>query len=134
MYLIKNKSGQYSPVDESDFEESRSIKAGEVLKASSSRNFMFHKKAFALLKIGFDNQSVYESIDVYRKVLTIKAGYFDEAPNKNGEPYYFAKSLSFEKMSASEFEKWYTSTLNIISNELKNSPKSIRDEVEEFFK
>ena len=133
MFLTKNKSGLFSPMDESDFNESRLVKVGDVVKAVVSRNYMFHKKAFALLDLGFQNQNVYESKEVYRKVLTIKAGYFDIAPNKDGEPYYFAKSLSFDKMKAVDFEAWFNATLNLLAVELSTSPEKIQSELNGFF-
>jgi len=133
MYLIKNKSGLYSPMDESDFEQSKGVGVGSVVKATKARNWKFHKKAFALMKIGFENQDRYETMEVYRKVITIRAGYFDTAPTKDGEEYYFAKSLSFDNMGASEFEKWYECTLNIISKDMETQPDIIRNELNGFY-
>ena len=133
MYLLKLKSGHYAPYDTTDHEVSAKIPVGAVVKAKQSRNYLFHKKAFALLTIGFENQTKYESFEVYRKIQTIKAGFFDEAEGKNGTVYYLPQSLSFDTMNAETFEKWYNATIDIISNDMTTAPETIRAEVESFY-
>lgn len=133
MYLVKLKSGHYAPYDTSDHEASVKIAVGSVVKATQSRNYQFHKKAFALLAIGYENQDKYDTEEVYRKVLTIRAGYFDEVPGKDGQTYYFPKSLSFDKMSAEVFEKWYTATLDLIAKDMETAPDTIMAEIESFY-
>lgn len=132
-YLIKNKTGQYSPMDESDFEASRSVGIGTVVKATAPRNFKFHKKAFALLNLGFSNQSQYTQFEVYRKIVTIKSGFFDEAPGKDGHTYYIPQSLSYDTMSAETFEKWYSATLQVLSEQMDTKTETIRQEIDRFY-
>ena len=132
MYLIKLKNGNYAPMDSSDHDESKKVALGDTIKASRSRNWQFHKKAFALLNIGFENQEKYESFEVYRKIITIKAGYFDEVEGKTST-YYLPKSLSYDKMKAIDFEKWYTDVLDVIAKQLSKKPDEIRSEVEMFY-
>lgn len=133
MYLIKTKSGTYSPMDSSDHDESKKIPVGEAVKATKARNVGFHKKGFALLKLAHDNQDKYESFDVFRKVLTIRAGFYDEIEDKNGDPYFIPKSLAFDKMSAEAFEQWFDATLKVISEDLQTAPEDIRAEVEGYY-
>ena len=133
MHLIKTKSGTFSPMDSSDHDEASKIPPGEVVSAKRSRNYLFHKKAFALIKLGFENQDKYDSMEVYRKVITIRAGYFDEVVGKDEETYYLPKSLSFEAMSAEKFQQWYDSTLLIISGDMSTQPEVIQAELNSFF-
>lgn len=133
MYLVKLKSGNYSPYDTSDHDESGKVITGDVVKATKSRNYQFHKKAFALLNLGHQNQDKYELFEVYRKVITIRAGYYDEAPTKNGEVYFIPKSLSYENMSTDRFDKWYQDVLGVISSDLSTAPKNIEDELINFY-
>lgn len=133
MHLIKVKNGNYAPMDDLDYEESKKIPVGEVIKGVKSRNWKFHKKGFMLLKLGYDNQEKYPNFEVYRKVTTIRAGYFFEAPTKDGEVYYIAKSLSFENMSAQDFEAWFKSTLDVIASDLGNAPDEIRAEIAAYY-
>lgn len=132
-YLIKTKTGNFVPADDEAINFCKSISAGGEVKVSKARNSKHHRKAFALLNLGFDNQNKFDNFEVYRKILTIKAGFFDIAPTKNGEPYYIPKSLSYEQMSAEDFEKWFSATLNIIATETQTSPEKIQAEIEGFY-
>lgn len=133
MYLVKLKSGHYAPYDDKDYDLSKKIPEGDVIKGTKSRNFKFHKKAFALLNLGFENQDKFELFEVYRKVIIIRSGFYDEAPTKDGEVYYIPKSLSFENMSAESFEEWYEATLNIIAKDLETAPDKVNAEIAGFF-
>jgi hypothetical protein len=132
MYLTKTKAGHFIPSDEQSREEANKIAPGAEVKATRSRNPQFHRKSFALIKLGFSNQDTYESMEVYRKVITIKAGYYDEIPDKNGSPYYIPKSISFEKMNQQTFEQYFDAVLNVISLQLQTAPEVVRSEVESF--
>jgi len=133
MYLVKLKNGHFAPYDSVDHEESSKIKEGEVIKGVKSRNYEFHKKAFALLKLGFDNQDKYPIFNVYRKVIIIRSGYCQMAEGKDGKIHPIPDSLSFENMSAKDFEKWYDSALDIISKDLETAPDVINAEVAGFY-
>jgi len=133
MFLTKLKSGHYAPVDSESIDQSNKIKVGAEVKATIARNVQFHRKGFALLNIGFENQDKYATLEIYRKILTIRCGYYDEFEGKDGLHYYFPQSLSFDKMSAETFEKWYNITIDIISNDMSSSPDLIRKEVEKFY-
>ena len=133
MYLVKLQSGNYSPYDTSDHDESGKVITGDVVKATKTRNYQFHKKAFALLNLGHQNQDKYELFEVYRKVITIRAGYYDEAPTKDGEVYYIPKSLSYENMGTDRFDKWFQDVLTIIASDLDTAPEKIKKELVNFY-
>lgn len=133
MHLVKLQTGHYAPFDDKDYEESKKIPVGDIIKGVKSRNWKFHKKGFALLNLGFENQEKCPVFEVYRKVITIRAGYFDETPTKDGEVYYIAKSLALENMSAESFEQWFEATLNVIANDLGNAPDEVRAEIAGFY-
>ncbi|MCR4307035.1 MAG: DUF1367 family protein, partial [Candidatus Berkelbacteria bacterium] len=75
----------------------------------------------------------YTEIEVFRKILTIRAGYFDEVPGKDGHTYYIPKSLSFESMSQETFQKWYDATLLIVAKDMETQPETIQAELNSFF-
>lgn len=133
MYLIKNKIGTFSPVDNTDYEENKKIAPGTVVKVSPARNWQFQKKAFALLKLGFSNQDKYTKFEIYRKVITCRAGYYDDVEIVEGEVIPQAHSLSYESMSAEVFEKWYNDTLDVISTDMQTAPERIKQELEGFY-
>jgi len=133
MFLVKLGNGQYTPSDDKSQEESAKIPVGGEIKGVKARNIKFHRKAFALLNLGHQNQDKYEVFEVYRKVMIIRAGFYDEAPTKDGEVYFIPKSLSFENMSSNDFEAWYDATLNIISKDLDTAPDEINAEIQGFY-
>ncbi len=133
MYLTKLKSGNYAPSDDKSYEDSKKIPVGSEIKGVKARNVKFHRKAFALLNLAFNNQDKYEIFEVFRKVMIIRAGFYDEAPTKDGEVYYIPKSLSFENMSANDFEDWYEATLNIVSKDLETDTDTINAEIQGFY-
>jgi len=133
MYLVKGKSGTYSPYDDGDYESSKKIKIGSIVKCNQARNYEFHKKVFALLNLGFSNQDRYTNFNLYRKVITIKAGYFDMVDGKAGKTFYIPKSISFEAMSQIEFQKFYDAVLLVISAEMETKPDDIQVELNSFF-
>jgi len=132
MQLIKLDNGDYRPAYNSDKEESNRVKVGTEVKAVRSRNPKFHRKGFALLNLGFENQSRFDTLDAFRMVMTIKAGYYIEVPSTRGTEY-LPKSLSFEKMNAAEFEKWYESVKTVIAHEIGTTKNKIDEEIENYF-
>jgi len=133
MFLVKLSSGNYAPSDDKSYEQSQKIAVGTEIKGVKARNIKFHRKAFALMNMGFSNQDKFESFEVYRKVIIIRSGYFDEAPTKNGEVYYIAKSLSFENMSANDFDQFYESALKVISGDLETAPEVVNEQLSGFY-
>lgn len=119
-------------MDSADVEQHRKVKVGDVVTASPARNWKFHKKAFALLNIGYKNQEKYANFEIYRKVVTIKAGYFEWVEGKDGTPHPMPESLSYKEMSAERFEKWYNDTLEVIGEDLKMAPAEVKAELAEF--
>ena len=133
MYLIKNKSGLYSPVDDSDFEQSKGVGVGNVVKATAPRNYQFLKKAMALIKLGFDSQDTYESQEIYRKLLTVRAGFYDEVKDEYGSIHKFPHSLAFDKMNAETFSRWYNATLEVIAKDTDTASEDLKREVDQFY-
>lgn len=133
MFLVKLASGNYTPSDDKSHEESSKIAVGTEIKGVKARNIKFHRKAFALLNLGFENQDKFELFEVYRKVIMIRSGYFDEAPTKDGEVYYIPKSLSFENMSANDFDAFYESALTVISGDLETAPEVVNEQLSGFY-
>jgi len=132
MYLVKNRSGLFTPYDNSDYEESKKIPIGSTIKAMPARNYEFHKKMFALFKLAHENQDKIESFEAYRKILLIKAGYYHEVPTKNGEAYFIPKSLSYDQMNQEEFSACYQEVLNVVAKEFKVKPEQLQQELNSF--
>ncbi len=128
----------FQPVNSDDF---RRIKVGEVISVSwvKPRNPAFHRKVFGLFKFVFDMVPEYQasieyggldilprtSFDQTRKWLTVKAGYFDVYGLPDGSVRIEAKSLSFANMGDEEFERLFSSLINVA---LEVMPQNMTDE------
>lgn len=106
------------------------IKAGGVVTAEFrvKQNSAFHKKMFALLKVGFDNWKQPEvEVEVgkrkvhpeknftrFRKDLTILAGYYDVVFRLDGSHRIEAQSLSFDSMPPEDRENIYSKFIDVL--------------------
>lgn len=114
------------PADKTTDEYIQSLKTGQVIHGSFSRarNYQFLKKYFALLNFAFEHQElgdvlyngelVEPNFDEFRNNVTILAGYYTPVYDINGQVHLRAKSISFAKMDADEFEKLYQKTIDVI--------------------
>lgn len=133
MFLMKQKNGSYIPAYESDYELSRKIAPGTEVKATKARNPMFHRKYFALLNLGFNNNDTKDSFDLYRMKIQMKAGFVIWTKDKEGKAFPLPESISFEKMNEERFNEVFNAVLNIISTELDLTKPEIESEIQGFY-
>lgn len=143
MHLVKKLDGSYIPANDSDYELSKKVGAGEIVKATKSRNYEFHKKIWALFKLGFDNwnPTIVEtewgtpkkSFDRFRKDMIIRAGYYELTVNTKGEVKAEAESMSYENMGAEKFQRLYDDVLILIGELLETSPEDIQSELQNYY-
>ena len=116
---------------------------GDILKCKVTveRNYEFLKKLFSLFKLVHDllpppEPIMYKgnliqplnTLDMTRKFLTVKAGFYDVIGTPDGGVRVEAKSISFNKMNEDEFEKLYS---NIIDASLEVLPDTMsKDDLE----
>ena len=102
------------------------------------RNPKFHRKFFALLRVGFDLWEPHEintdwgcpekSFKQFRAQVTVLAGYGEPVFNLNGTFRMVPKSISFANMSEEEFAELYSNVIDVI---LKNIPTNYeREDIE----
>lgn len=132
-FLTKRKDGVFIPSDSEAMDFCGKIPVGDEVKISLARNPKFHRKFFALLKLGFENQERLDTMEKYRMVTIMKAGFFEIVPNKNGEPYYIPQSIAFEKMDEEKFNKLFDAVLGVISKQLESSPEALTSELANFY-
>jgi hypothetical protein len=96
------------------------------VKTRFMRNPRFHRKMFALFKLGFDSwepdrvrqrykgMPVQKNFDRFRKDVTIAAGFYDQTFSLKGKMELEAISLSFANMDDAEFEKVYSAVLDVL--------------------
>ena len=114
--LCRNTAHGLVPEYDSDYEEKKKLKIGEVYtcEIKRPRNYEHHKKFFALLKLACENsKSIEAPLDVYRKYALIKSGYFTVYETTKGK-FIEADSISFANMSQEKFEEVYSKVLDFI--------------------
>jgi len=114
--MTKQPGGVFIPADDMELPRLEKFKSGEQYQVDIKlvRNPRFHRKAFAFFKFCFehwrsDREFMDEKgqFDVFRKHLTVIAGYHDTFYNIQGTSRVEAKSLSFGNMDQDEFEACY---------------------------
>ncbi len=115
---IKTQSGYCAE----DSDEDLKIPLGErvMVEYTKGRNYENHKRFFAFINQTFDMQDFYDDKSIYRKYLTMKAGYFDSAVTPKGVTIFMPQSISFEKMDEPEFQELFSKCINVFINELGN--------------
>jgi hypothetical protein len=135
LLVIKTPRGLL-PVYDSDLENYCKIPMNEEfeIEYTKKRNLKFHKKYFALMKLAFENQQDYRSLNDMRRDIAIVSGFYDEVVNKiTGEILKVAKSISFSNMEETEFSELYEKTKDTISKWLGIDNETIEDEILQFY-
>ena len=92
--------------DEIDF-------TGEVMvDIQKNRNPGNHRRFFAFLKVSFAMQDFYDDKEVWRKVLQLKAGFFDEVVGDKGNVIYLPRSIDWSKLDELEFKDLFNRVVN----------------------
>lgn len=132
--LVRTLSG-FKPAYDSDFELSKKIKIGEIYEYEykQPRNYEFHKKFFALVKMLYDNQEQYTNIEHLRKDLIIESGNYDLRHDLHGVEIREAKSISFASMEENEFQELYNSVVDVIIKYFHFDKEEITENVTQYF-
>lgn len=114
--LIKNLNSFFIPAYDSDKRIADKIKVGDPItgKFRKQRNYLFHKKFFALLNLAYSNYETQMNFDEFRKEVTKRAGYYKEVVNFKGNIEYMPISISFSKMEEIEFSELYNKCIDVI--------------------
>lgn len=114
--VFKHISGFFVPVDDNEQEKANKFKSNEQyqVEIKLTRNPAFHRKTFAFFKFCFDHwisdkpfMDENGQFDVFRKNLTVLAGFYDQYYTIKGEVRIEAKSLSYGSMKQDVFEQHY---------------------------
>ena len=135
LLVTKTPSG-LKPTYESDYDIYSKIPLNETFEIDykKPRNVRFHRKFFSLLKMAFENQSDYPSLERMRKRLIEVAGYYDEyrAPLTK-ELVKEVHSISFASMDETEFNTLYNAVKYVISQWLGIDDQDINDNLEQYY-
>ena len=129
---VVTENGLVPKYDSGREEFSRLKRNTDVLvEVGQKRNYEFHKKFFALLKLTYDNFPEWmednlnvHSVEDLRTRLKIDLGLY-EVSHYGNQSVIIPKSIAFDKMDETEFEKFYKMSVNHI---LKNYLKGVTNE------
>ena len=133
--LLTNTEQGLKPKFNSDAKEKKRLVIGEDYWADikKARNYQFHKKFMALVKIGMENsKNVDMPFDVYRKYALIKSGYYKIYETPKGK-YVEADSIAFENMDEEKFQEVYSKVLDFIIIDTQATKEDIEKELISFF-
>ena len=81
---------------------------------SQPRNIGFHKKYFAMLKVGYDMADTPFNMEQFRLYVQAGAGWCEFLQGHDGNLVAVPKSISFTSMDQFEFQVLYSDVLNFI--------------------
>ena len=133
--LIKNLNGSFLPAYDSDLEIAKKIKVNSFYEFDfkKPRNYLFHKKFFALINLAYHNQDTYNNIDDMREDLIIDAGFYRTTETKRGDTVKKALSVSFSSMDDIEFNDLYSRVADVIVKWLGIEKQDIVDNINQYF-
>lgn len=133
--LVKQLNGSFIPAYDSDKDNLKRIKAGEIIQADvvKPRGVKKHRKFFALMNMLFQNQEIYKNLDDMRNDLTVEAGYYREVINFQGEVTKKALSISFAAMDDLEFDKYFDDVINTIVQYFHFDKQEIINNLQDFY-
>ena len=111
------------PLYDSDHDLKQRLKVGSTVRCRISlpRNYEFHKKFFALVRLTYDNLPLplverwkIHSVDDMLRRFKRDLGYFTSSVNELGEREVEYKSISFAAMDKEEFERFYNGSVNLV--------------------
>ena len=113
--FLRREGSRLAPAGADDEEKIRGLRGENWYKADlrKVRNPGHHRKAFALIKLMFDSQERYETIDDLLVELKVRTGWYHEHILPSGQLVYVPKSIAFENMDQIEFEAFYEKLVNV---------------------
>lgn len=110
------------PMYDSDLSEKQRLRNGDTVLCTirRPRNYEFHKKYFALLRLTYQNLPylIQQQMQIYSEedmldCLKIDLGLYTTVYH-GGKPLLKTGSISFAKMDQSEFEQFFSRSVDII--------------------
>jgi len=126
--LVRRYDFKWEGASEEDEAKLVKFGIGEVVefKYTAIRSYLNLQRYFVMVKIGFENQEQYTDPDLYRDIVQMEAGFFDEVTLfHKGEKFTrrWPKSISYEECSEEDFTDLQEKVGDVISKRLGLSIK-----------
>ena len=130
---VQNTLHGLVPLYDADLDEKRKLKLGETyeVEIKRPRNVKFHRKFFALINEGWSNTETDMPVDVYRKWVTMRAGYYTIYHTPKGQ-LYEPVSISFSNMDEDAFQEVYSRVLDVIIDDLGVTADEMNQQIMSF--
>ena len=120
--LLQNTALGLVPLYDSDLDEKRKLKVGQVYQADIKvvRNINFHRKMWAMLNTAWallpeKTQNGFRSFEGFRAYLLVAAGFYDTYFSPRLKEFVeVPKSMSFASMDDAEFSDCYNAIKDVI--------------------
>ncbi|MBS2011228.1 MAG: DUF1367 family protein [Cyanobacteria bacterium SZAS TMP-1] len=114
-YLIRTMFG-FKPAYEHTEQKMQGYGVGELIRVKffKGRNIQFHRLYFGLLKLVFENQEKYLSLEALRFAVTVSAGYVEHIEIDGGRTILKPRSIAFSKMDEHEFKEYFGAALKAV--------------------
>ncbi len=113
LHLTKTANGLI-PADEDSQSAFAKMQIGNdvFVEYKPRRNYANHKRFFSMLKIIFESQSHYKSIDNILEICKFRSGYFETIITHTGKKHYKTKSIDFCTMDEDDFKVFFSSSID----------------------
>lgn len=99
------------------------------ITVKESRNVNNHRRFFAFINTAFDMQEHYSSKEHLRKMLLMKAGFYERIEShKDGKFAFIPSSMKFERMSEKKFRDVFKACINAFHEMLSEMNISIGED------
>lgn len=115
MKIYLQRHGDYlKPLSEWDHDSIKRIKDGQIIYVDykKPRNPLFHNKFMALVRLIYQNQEEYKSIESLLNVFKVELGYYDSLYFR-GQEIRVPRSISFAAMDEIAFQDFYDKAVEL---------------------
>lgn len=125
----KTLAGHLAPTTDEGVEGVRKMKPGQEYQIvlTMPRNYKFHCKFFALLKVVYENQEKYDNYEAFRHEVQMRCGHYAAHTHLTGLVSYVPKSISFADMDEIQFSALYDRAIDVLIENF--IPGTDRDEL-----
>ena len=131
------------PLYDSDHDMKLRLRVGSTVRCRVTlpRNYEFHKKFFALVRLTFDNLPLplverwgIHNADGMLRRFKRDLGYFSSTVNEDGEREIAYRSISFAAMDEADFERFYNDCVDLVLHKYVRGlgREELEEEVERF--
>jgi len=139
IYLTRD-GDRFKPLSEQDYDSLKRIKDGSIIQVEykKPRNPLFQNKFMSMVRVVYNNQDNYASIESMLNVIKIEIGHYDTMQisgthwSGTGVPVEIRipKSISFASMDELEFHTFYNNAVALVLH--KFLPTVTPAELEEY--